>query len=106
MQFDDREKAYEAKFTRDQETMFKVEARTSKLVGLWAAEKMGLTGDHAESYAKEVIAANLDEPGYEDVKRKIEADFSAKGLNISSAEITAAIEHAMTEAVKQVGNKA
>lgn len=105
MHFDDREKAFEAKFSLDQETMFKVQARTSKLFGLWAAEKMGLSADEADAYAKDVIAVNLDEPGYDDIRRKVEADFSAKGIAVSTADITSAIDRCEAEAAKQIGAK-
>lgn len=102
MQFNDREKGYENKFSLDQETLFRVEARASKLIGLWAAEKMGLNGTEAENYAKEVIAANLDEPGYDDVKRKIEHDFAAKNVVLTSNELNIVIEKSVTEATKQI----
>ena len=102
MQFDDREKAFENKFSMDQASLFKIEARASKLIGLWAAEKMGLPADVAENYAKEVITANLDEPGYDDVKRKIMADFAQRGVTVTVSEIDIAIEKCVTEATKQI----
>ncbi len=104
MQFDDREKAYEGKFAHDQQSMFKIEARTSKLIGLWAAEKMGLSGADADNYAKEVIAANLDEPGYDDVKRKLQDDFAARSITVSAHDIDLIIEKSEIEATKQVAN--
>lgn len=102
MQFEDREKAYEGKFANDQQSMFKIEARASKLIGLWAAEKMGLSGADAENYAKEVIAANLDEPGYDDVKRKLQGDFDAKSVSIAESDIDSIIEKCVVEATKQL----
>lgn len=105
MQFDDRERAFENKFSMDQESMFKIEARASKLIGLWAAEKMGLAGTDAENYAKEVIAANLDEPGYDDVRRKLEGDFAARSITVSEADINTTIEHSIKEATKQISGK-
>lgn len=102
MQFDDREKVYENKFSMDQETLFRVEARASKLIGLWAAEKMGMSGADAENYAKEVIAANLDEPGYDDVKRKLEHDFALKNVVLTSNEVNIVIEKSVAEATKQI----
>jgi hypothetical protein len=102
MSFNDRQKGFENKFSMDQQSMFKVEARASKLIGLWAAEKMGLAGDAAEAYAKEVISANLDEPGFDDVKRKIQIDFSEKKIAYDVMEIDAIIEHKFAEAAKQV----
>ncbi len=68
--FDDRKDAFEKKFAHDEELAFKVEARTCKLFGLWAAEQLGLEGADADAYAREVIGANLEEPGFDDVKRK------------------------------------
>ncbi|MCY4152312.1 MAG: DUF1476 domain-containing protein [Aestuariivita sp.] len=72
--FDDREDAFERKFAHDEATKFKVEARRNKLLGLWAASILGKSGEAAESYAKEVIKADFDEPGDEDVYRKLAAD--------------------------------
>ena len=81
-QFDDREKAHEAKFARDGELRFKAEARRNKLLGLWAAEHMGLSEEHAKTYAAEVVASDFEEAGDEDVFRKVSADLKAKGLSI------------------------
>ena len=82
-QFDDREKAQEAKFARDGELRFKAEARRNKLLGLWAAEHMGLSAEHAKEYAAEVVASDFEEAGDEDVFRKISADMKAKGGSVS-----------------------
>lgn len=76
--FDEREMAFEAKFAHDEETRFKAQARCNKKLGLWAAEFLGLTGTKAETYAQEVITAELEEPGHEDVIRKLAADLSGK----------------------------
>ena len=81
-QFDDREKAHEAKFARDGELRFKAEARRNKLLGLWAAEHMGLSEEHAKAYAGEVVASDFEEAGDEDVFRKVSGDLKAKGLSI------------------------
>jgi hypothetical protein len=81
--FDDRKDAFEKKFAHDEELAFKVEARCCKLFGLWAAEQMGLSGAEADAYAIDVVGANLEEPGFDDVKRKIMPDFAAKNLDIS-----------------------
>ncbi len=102
MEFEDREKAYEGKFANDQQSLFKIEARASKLIGLWAAEKMGLSGTDAENYAKEVISANLDEPGYDDVKRKLLSDFESHGTSIVENDIDLIIEKCIVEATKQI----
>ena len=82
-QFDDREKAQEAKFARDGELRFKAEARRNKLLGLWAAEHMGLSDEHAREYASEVVASDFEEAGDEDVFRKVSGDLKAKGASVS-----------------------
>lgn len=76
--FDDRENAYEAKFAHDEELLFKAEARCNKMLGLWAADLLGKTGDDAEAYAKSVIIADFEEAGHEDVVRKVAADLDGK----------------------------
>ena len=76
--FDDRENAFENKFAHDAEMQFKAEARRNKLLGLWAAERMGKTGDEAQAYAKEVIKADFEEAGDEDVYRKVSGDLGDK----------------------------
>ncbi|QDZ10656.1 DUF1476 domain-containing protein [Devosia ginsengisoli] len=81
-QFEDRQKGQEAKFAFDAEKKFKAEARRNKLLGIWAAELLGHTGDAANAYAAEVVAADFEEAGDEDVFRKVSADLQAKGLTI------------------------
>lgn len=81
-QFEDRQKGQEAKFAFDAEKKFKAEARRNKLLGIWAAELLGHTGDAANAYAAEVVAADFEEAGDEDVFRKVAADLKAKGLTI------------------------
>lgn len=76
--FDDREHAFENKFAHDAEMQFKAEARCNKLLGLWAAELMGKSGDDAEAYAKEVVMADFEEAGHEDVVRKVAGDLGDK----------------------------
>ena len=76
--FDDREHAFEAKFAHDEEMLFKATARCNKLVGLWAAELLGKTGDEAEAYAKTVVIADFEEAGHEDVVRKLVGDLGDK----------------------------
>ena len=85
--FQDREKAFEAKFAHDEELRFKVDARRNKLLGLWLADKMGKTGDDAESYAKEVVIADLKEAGDADVIEKVMADIKEANLSITEDEI-------------------
>jgi hypothetical protein len=81
--FDDRKKGQEAKFALDAELRFKAEARRNKLLGIWAAEMLGLSGDEAKTYAAEVVAADFEEAGDEDVFRKVSGDLKAKGISIS-----------------------
>lgn len=97
--FDDRENAFEAKFAHDEEMQFKAQARANKLLGLWAAEKMGKTGEAAAEYAKEVIKADFEEAGHEDVVRKVLGDL---GDASSADEIRAKIAEMLIEAKKQV----
>ncbi len=100
--FDDREKAYEKKFAHDAELKFKASARRNKLLGVWAAEKMGLTGDEVEKYAKSVVLADLEEPGDEDVFRKISGDFGDAGVDQSEHQIRRTMDELMDKAVGQV----
>ncbi len=100
--FDDRQKAYERKFAHDEELKFKASARRNKLLGLWAADKMGLTGDEVDNYAKSVVLADLEEPGEEDVYRKIRGDFDDAGVNQSEYQIRRAMAELMDKAVEQI----
>lgn len=100
--FDDRETAFEAKFAHDEEMTFKAEARANKLLGLWAAEKMGISGDEAEAYAKTVIVADFEEAGDEDVIRKVTADLEGK---ITSDEIRAKRKDCVIEAKGQLAEE-
>lgn len=85
--FDDRKRSEEAKYALDQETTFKVMARRNKLLGLWAADLLGKTGDAAEAYAKEVVLSDLEEAGEEDVFRKVRGDFDAAGITRPDSDI-------------------
>src|SRR4051812_10936255 len=85
--FDEREKSFEQKFKHDQEVRFKVHARRNKLLGLWAAGKMGLSGAEAEAYAKTVVEADFQKPGDQDVLDKVAKDLSAKGISAGEAEV-------------------
>lgn len=100
--FDDRERAEEAKFALDQQTEFKVTARRNKLLGLWAADLMGLQGDDAEAYAKTVVIADLEEPGDDDVLRKVRADFDAKGIDRTDSQIREQMADLIAVAREQV----
>ena len=99
---DDRKDAFEKKFAHDAELKFKAEARRNKLLGLWAAEKLGKSGDDAAAYAKEVVAADFEEAGDEDVFRKIRADFDAAGVQQSDHQIRRTMEELLVEAVRQI----
>jgi hypothetical protein len=100
--FDKREEGFEKKFAHDEELKFKATARRNKLLGLWAAEKLGITGPAAESYAKEVVAADFEEPGDGDVVRKIRKDFDAKGIAQSDQQIRRAMDDLMEQAIAQI----
>lgn len=104
--FEERKRSYEAKFAHDEELRFKASARRNKLLGLWAAELMNLTGDAADAYAREVIKADFEEAGDEDVFRKIRRDFDAKGIDQSDHQIRRTMEELMVKAAKQIEEKA
>lgn len=96
--FKDRERAEEAKFAHDEEMLFRITARRNRLLGAWAAEKMGLSAVEAESYAKAVVQADFEESGDEDVIRKVLGDLIAAGADASDAEVRAALEAKLVEA--------
>lgn len=100
--FDEREKAFERKFAHDEELRFKATVRRNKLFGLWAAEKLGLSGDEAEAYAKSVVKADFQQPGDADVIAKVRADFEAKNVDQSEHQIERALNEMMAEAVRQI----
>ena len=103
--FDDREKAFESKFSHDQETDFKVNARRNKLLGLWAADKLGLSEEEAQTYAQEVVKADFEEVGHEDVIRKVMKDFADKGVDISEHLVRTELEKLTGVARQQVTAK-
>jgi hypothetical protein len=100
--FDEREKAFEKKFAYDEELRFKATVRRNKLFGLWAAGKLGLTGEEAADYAKAVVKADFTEPGDEDVLRKVRADFVAKNVDVSEHQVQRALTELMAEALSQI----
>ena len=104
--FDKREEGFERKFALDQEVEFKANARRNKLLGLWAAELMGMSGDEAEAYAKEVIKADFEEAGDDDVFRKVRADFDAKGVDQSDHQLRRQMDELMAKAVEQIQSEA
>jgi hypothetical protein len=99
--FDKREEGFEKKFAHDEELLFKASARRNKLLGLWAAEKLGLSGPAADAYAKEVVIADFEEAGDQDVFRKIRKDFDDKKVALSDAELRATMDTLMAQAVEQ-----
>ena len=100
--FDKREEGFEKQFAHDEALKFKASARRNKILGLWAAEKLGLSGAQAEAYAKEVVLADFEEPGDNDVFRKIRRDFDAKGINQSDHQIRRTMDELMAKAVAEV----
>ena len=96
--FKDRERAEEAKFAMDQETQFRVAARRNRLLGVWAAELMGLSAEETDAYAKAVVQADFEEAGDEDVIRKLLGDLTSAGVETSDAEVRAALEEKQVEA--------
>ena len=100
--FHDREQGFEAKYKLDAENLFKVEARRNKLLGQWLAFQFGLTGDAVTEYAKEVVVADLDEPGVEDVMRKVMADIEKHGSTVTEAEVRAKLSELEAVAAGQI----
>ena len=101
--FDDREKAFEEKFAHaDADFLFRVNARRNKLLGLWAAERLKLTAEEADAYAKSVVQADFEEAGDEDVFRKVYGDMSARGVEVSEHQVRRAMEESMVEARRQM----
>ncbi len=100
--FDKREEGFENKFALDEEQKFKAEARRNKLLGLWVAEKLGLSGDAANDYAKTVVAADFEETGDADVIRKVMADLKAKAVVITEQQIRVKMDELTAQAIAQV----
>jgi hypothetical protein len=98
--FDKRQEGFEKKFALDEEQKFKAEARRNKLLGLWAAEKLGKTGDDAAAYARDVVAADFEEAGDADVLRKVVADLASKG--VSEADVRKKMDELVAVAVGQI----
>ena len=96
--FNDREKAFETKFARDEETQFKITARRNKLLGLWAADLMDLSDVESEAYAKDVIRADFEEAGDEDVIRKVLGDLTGAGIDMDEATVRQTLENKAVEA--------
>jgi hypothetical protein len=100
--FDDRERAFEAKFARDEDIAFRVSARRNRLLGQWAAAKMKLTPEETDAYAKAVVQADFEEAGDEDVIRKLLGDLIAAGVEVDDATIRQAIAEQTVEARRQL----
>ena len=104
MSMKDREEGFERKFAFDEELRFKATARRNKLLGLWAAEKLGKSGEDAESYAKTVVIADFEEAGDEDVFRKISEDLDSANVSVSDEEIRKTMLELLAKAVEAVQN--
>ena len=100
--FDKREEGFEKKFAHDEELRFKAEVRRNKLLGLWAAEKLGLSGEAANDYAKTVVAADFEEAGDSDVVRKVMGDLARQGSAITEQELRMKMDELMAQAIAQV----
>lgn len=100
--FDDRERAFESKYAHDEELRFRVIARRNRLLGMWAARLMGLSEAEADAYAKDVIRADFEEAGDEDVIRKMLGDLTAAGVDTDDARIREALAHKEVEARRQI----
>ena len=100
--FDKREEGFEKQFVHDEALKFTAVARRNRMLGLWAAQKLGLSGAQAETYAKEVVMADFEEPGDHDVFRKIRRDFDAKGIAQSDHQIRRTMDELMAKAVAEV----
>jgi hypothetical protein len=100
--FDKREEGFEKKFAHDEELRFKAMARRNKLLGMWAAEKLGMSGAEAEAYAKEVVMSDFEEAGDHDVFKKVRTDFDAKGVAQSDHQIRRTMDELLEQAVAQI----
>jgi hypothetical protein len=100
--FDKREEGFEKKFAHDEELRFKAEVRRNKLLGMWAAEKLGLSGEAANDYAKTVVAADFEEAGDSDVVRKVMDDLARQGIAITEQELRMKMDELMAQAIAQV----
>ena len=100
--FDDRERGEETRFKHEQELAFKARNRGNKLFGLWIAEQLGLSGDAAESYAKDVVVADFEAPGDEDIFTKVRADLEAKSIEISNHLLTKHLQEFRQVAAQQI----
>jgi hypothetical protein len=100
--FDKREEGFEKKFAMDEETRFKAGARRNRLLGQWAAGKLGKSGEEADAYSKAVVMADFQEAGEEDVFRKLRGDFDSAGASVTDAEIRTQMDTLFAEAIRQI----
>ena len=100
--FDKREEGFEKKFAHDEELRFKANARRNKMLGLWAAAKLGVSGDAANVYAKEVVMSDFEEAGDDDVFKKVRKDLDAKGVTVSDQELRTAMIDLMEKAIAEI----
>ena len=100
--FDKREEGFEKKFAHDEELRFKANARRNKLLGLWAAEKLGITGDAANAYAKDVVMSDFEESGDNDVLKKVHKDLEAKGVATSEQDVRRVMIDLMEKAINEI----
>jgi hypothetical protein len=100
--FDKREEGFEKKFAHDEELRFKAMARRNKLLGMWAAEKLGLSGSDAEAYAKDVVMADFEAPGDDDVFAKVRKDFDAAGVTQSDHQLRRTMDELLEQAIAQI----
>ena len=100
--FDDRERAFESRFAHDEEMKFRILARRNRLLGEWAARQMGLSEDETDAYAKDVVRADFEEAGDEDVIRKLLGDLTGAGCSVDEAGVRAALEEKSVEAKRQL----
>jgi len=100
--FDDREKAFEAKFAHDEALTFKAHARRNRALGIWAAEKLGLNPEETDAYVRTLIEVDLEEAGSEDVYRRLKADFDAKNIDMSEHRLRRTMDELLADAVKSV----
>lgn len=100
--FDEREQAFENKFKHDQELLFRIYARRAKLAGLWAADLMGMAGEDADAYAKQIVSVDFEEAGHQDIVRRLRKDFDAKGVECSDHKIEKKLADLLEDARAQV----
>lgn len=100
--FDNRERAFESKFALDQEQEFKAVARRNRMLGLWAADRMGLQGDHRDEYARAVVKSDFEQPGDEDVLRKVFGDLKSAGDSATEGDVRMKMDELLAQSREQV----